>query len=142
MFKIIVFTHGDLARSLKETAELISGPNELVEYYGVPLGCDTGAVLSQVSDSISEAVAYGTGVLVLTDLFSGTPFNLLMTLVSDYKFSQITGVNLPILLEAISLQSEAELPMENVVRHLVSKGIESICDCSSLVHYLLEKKEE
>lgn len=142
MFKIIVFTHGDLAKSLKETAELISGPNELVEFYGVPLGCDTGAVLSQVCDSIRESVAYGIEVLVLTDMFSGTPFNLLMTLVSEYKFSQITGINLPILLEAISLQSIAELSMEKVVSDLVFKGVESICDCSSLVHYLLEKKEE
>ena len=71
MFKIIVFMHGDLAKSLKETAELISGSNDQVEYFGVPLGCDTGAVLNQVSASIKEAGITNLNVLVLTDLFSG-----------------------------------------------------------------------
>lgn len=141
MFKIIVFTHGDLAKSLKETAELISGSNDQVECYSVPLGCDTGAVLSQVSASIKQAEISDTDVLVFTDLFSGTPFNLLMTLVGEHKFSHITGVNLPMLLEAISLQNQAELPMESVVSEVVSRGREAIGDCNAFVHYLLEKKE-
>jgi len=142
MFKIIVFSHGDLAKSLKETAELISGSNELVEFYGVPLGCDTGAVLNQVSASIKESEICKIDVLVLTDLFSGTPFNLLMTLIDDHKFNHITGVNLPMLLEAILLQNQPELSMESVVSAIVSKGREAIGDCNLLVHHLLGKKED
>ena len=142
MFKFIVFTHGDLAKCLKETAELISGSNDHVEFYGIPLGCDTGAVLSQVSASMRQSELSNTEVLILTDLFSGTPFNLLMTLIKDHKFSHITGVNLPMLLEAISLQNQQELPMERVVSELVSKGREAIGDCNIFVHYLLEKKED
>lgn len=142
MFKIIVFTHGDLAKSLKDTAELISGSNNHVEYYSVPLGCDTGAVLSQVSASIKQSENFNTEVLVFTDLFSGTPFNLLMTLVGDHKFSHITGVNLPMLLEAISLQNQQELPMESAVIEVVSRGREAIGDCNLFVHDLLEKKED
>lgn len=142
MFKIIVFTHGDLGKNLKETAELISGSNDLLEYYGVPLGCDTGAILSQVSDSIKRSGDENVDTLVLTDLFSGTPFNLLMTLAGDHRFSHITGVNLPLLLEAISLQNQQELPMERVVKDLVSKGREAIGDCGLFVRYLLEKRED
>ena len=142
MFKIIVFTHGDLAKCLKETAELISGMNDHVECYSIPLGCDTGAALRQVSDSIKNSENSDTDVLVFTDLFSGTPFNLLMTLVGDQKFSHITGVNLPMLLEAISMQNEQELTMEKVVSELLSKGREAIGDCNIFVHYLLEKKED
>jgi|GEM_PF-237560 mannose/fructose-specific phosphotransferase system component IIA len=142
MFKIIVFTHGDLAKSLKETAELISGTNDHVEFFSIPLGCDTGAILSQVSASMKHSELSNTEVLVLTDLFSGTPFNLLMTLIRDHKFSHITGVNLPMLLEAISLQNQQGLPMERVISELVSKGREAIGDCNIFVHYLLEKKED
>lgn len=142
MFRIIVFTHGDLAKSLKDTAELISGPISQIEFFGVPLGCDTGAVLGMVSESIKHSEIAGMDVLVLTDLFSGTPFNLLMTLVGDHKFSHITGVNLPILLEAISLQNQTGLHMENVVSLLVSKARESIGDCNTFVHHLLEKKDD
>jgi len=142
MFKIIVFTHGELAKSLKDTAELISGSNDKVECYSVPLGCDTGAVLAKVSASIKQSEDSETDVLVFTDLFSGTPFNLLMTLVGDHKFSHITGVNLPMLLEAISLQGRQELSMENVVGELVSKGRAAIEDCNVFVHHLLEKRED
>lgn len=142
MVKIIVFTHGDLAKSLKETAELITGANDQVEFFGVPLGCDTGAVLSQVRDSIIQSEVLGLDVVVLTDLFSGTPFNLLMTLVGKHKFSHVTGVNLPMLLEAIALQNQPELAMDQVVSRLVSKGKDAIGDCSVLVHYLLESKED
>jgi len=141
MFKIIIFMHGDLAKSLKETAELISGSNDQVEFFGVPLGCDTGAVLNRVSTSIKEAGISNTNVLVLTDLFSGTPFNLLMTLISDHKFRHITGVNLPMLLEAISLQNQPELSMDKVVSELVFKGRESIGDCDIFVHHLLDTEE-
>jgi len=80
--------------------------------------------------------------LVLTDLFSGTPFNLLMTLIDDHKFNHITGVNLPMLLEAILLQNQPELSMESVVSAIVSKGREAIVDCNLLVHHLLGKKED
>lgn len=142
MYKIILFTHGDLAKCLKESAELISGSNDHVEFYGIPLGCDTGAVLNQVSASIKHSELQNTEVLVLTDLFSGTPFNLLMTLINDHKFSHITGVNLPILLEAIALQNQQEFPVERVVSELVSKGRDAIGDCNIFVHTLLEKKED
>lgn len=139
MYKIIVFTHGDLSESLKNTAELISGSNEHVEYYGIPLGCDTGAVLSQVSASIREAETSGFDVLVLTDLFFGTPFNLLMTIVGDHKFSHITGVNLPMLLEAIAFQDQDEVPFPEIVNDLVVKGREAIDNCDKFVQNLLKK---
>lgn len=139
MFKIIVFTHGDLSESLKNTAELISGSNEHVEYYGIPLGCDTDEVLSRVSASIKEADASGFDVLVFTDLFFGTPFNLLMTIVGNHKFSHITGVNLPMLLEAIAFQDQDELPFPDLVNDLVTKGRDAIDNCDKFVQKLLKK---
>lgn len=133
MYKIIVFTHGNLSQSLKDTAELISGINELVEYYGIPLGVDTGPVLSKVSASIKESEAAGVDVLVLTDLYFGTPFNLLMTLINNHRFSHIAGVNLPILLEAMAYQEQKDLSFENLIGNLVSKGKEAIVNCDEIV---------
>lgn len=142
MFKIIIFTHGDLSKSLKATAELISGPDDLVECYSIPLGCDTGSVLALVSESISQSESFNEGVLVLTDLFLGTPFNLLMTIVNDHRFGHITGVNLPMLLEAIALQKETELTMNQVVSLLVAKGQEAIGDCNVFLHDFIFQKED
>jgi len=133
MFKIIVFTHGDLAKCLKETAELISGSNDNVEFFGVPLGCDTGAVLRQVSNSIRTAENSGDNVLVFTDLFFGTPFNLLLSITGSHKFGHITGVNLPILLEAMAMQDQNELSFEDLISDLVSKGKEAVVNCQKIV---------
>ena len=140
MYKIIVFTHGDLAKSLKDTAELISGANELVECYGIPLGVDTNAVLSQVSASIKDAEKTGLDVLILTDLFFGTPFNLLISIVPDHKFSHVTGVNLPMLLEAFAFQDRDDKPFAEIVSELVSNGREAIDDCDVFVQRILSKK--
>ncbi len=141
MYKIIVFTHGDLSESLKNTAELISGANDNVEFFGIPLGCDTGTVLNQVSESFIQAESSGLNVLIFTDLFFGTPFNLLMTIVGRHKFSHITGVNLPMLLEAIALHDQENLVFEEVISDIVSKGREAIVDCDNFVQELLIKKE-
>lgn len=137
MYKIIVFTHGDLSKSFKNTAELISGPNDSVEFFGIYLGCDTGAVLSQVIESIIQAESVGVNVLILTDLFFGTPFNLLMTIVGRHKFSHITGVNLPMLLEAIALHDQKDLVFEQVISDLVSQGRDAIVDCDKFVQEIL-----
>lgn len=133
MFKIIVFTHGDLAESLKKTAELISGKNELLEFFVLPYGCNTELVLQDVVESIKRSVEQGFEVLVFTDLFFGTPFNLLMTVVEEHDFSHITGLNLPMLLEAISYQGQNDMSLKEIVIDLVSKGRESIIDCDELV---------
>ncbi|MEA4811573.1 MAG: hypothetical protein VB108_03265 [Anaerolineaceae bacterium] len=139
MFKIIVFTHGELSESLKKTAELISGPNDNIEYYGIPLGCDTRTVLTKVSASINASEKVGMEVLLLTDLFFGTPFNLLMSLVRDHKFGHITGVNLPMLLEATAMQNQNELSLKEVVSELVRKSRDAIDDCDEFVQNILRK---
>ena len=141
MFKVIVFTHGTLSESLKNTAELISGINEHVEYFSIPLGCDTKAVLDEVSTSILASEKSGMDVLIFTDLFFGTPFNLLFSLKSEMNFSHITGVNLPMLLEAIALQDQQDLDFNTVVADLVKKGREAINDCDVFVNNLLGKQE-
>lgn len=141
MYKIIVFTHGELSRSLKETAELISGPAENVETYGITLGCDTNMVLEDVKVSIETASKNNLPVLVLTDLYFGTPFNLLMSLMSSHNFSHVTGVNLPMLLEAISMQDD-DIPMDDLAADLTEKGKEAIVDCNKFAQALLANKEK
>lgn len=120
---------------------MISGFNDDVEFFGIPLGCDTGKVLDQITTSIDQSEQAGVDVLVFTDLFFGTPFNLLMTIVNSHKFSHITGVNLPILLEAITLQDQKDLLFHEVLDDLVSKGRASVVNCDILVQELLRKKE-
>ena len=78
MFKIIVFTHGPLAAALKEAASMLVGSLDQMECFSVMPGCDLSALSESVKDSITRSNAAGQGVLVFSDLFFGTPFNILV----------------------------------------------------------------
>ena len=73
---------------------------------------------------MKKAEEEGKEVLVLTDLMYGTPFNTMVELQKDYKFYHITGVNLPMLLEAINSRNEGTLAemVENII-HVAKTGV-------------------
>lgn len=102
MYKIIVFTHGSLADSLVKTSGLILGSQPDIETYCVEPGCNLEEMRESVGSSIRRSNSSGQVVLVLTDLMYGTPFNTMIQLEEDCRFTHITGANLPLLIEAIN----------------------------------------
>jgi PTS system mannose-specific IIA component len=114
MVGLVVATHGRLAEELLRTAEGIVGT--LAQCEAVSIGA--GASMEDARARLSEAVKRtdtGAGVLVLTDMFGGTPANLALTFL-DEKVEVVTGVNLPMILklatsraENVGLQAAAEL---------------------------------
>ncbi len=98
MVGLVVATHGKLAEELVRTAEGVVGPLPRCEAISVG---GAGASMEDARARLAEAVARadeGQGVLVLTDMFGGTPANLALTLLGD-KLEVVTGVNLPMLLK-------------------------------------------
>ena len=104
MIAIVVVTHGRLAEELVNAARTIHG--ELPAVVAVPLawGDDAATASSAIGRAIVEA---GDEVLVLTDMFGGTPTNLSLPYLSA-KVEIVTGVNLPMIIKAASLR-EGEL---------------------------------
>ena len=115
MVGFVVATHGRLAEELLHTAEGIVGPVEACE--AVSIGA-SGSSMDDCRARLGDAVKRvdsGEGVLVLTDMFGGTPANLALTFLDD-KLEVVTGVNLPMILklatargENLSLRAAAEL---------------------------------
>ena len=127
MYKIIVFTHGSLAESLVRTSRLILGNQPDIETYCVEPGCNLEEMRNGVEQSIRRSNDSGQEVLVLTDLMYGTPFNMMAELQETHCFSHITGINLPMLLEAINRRQE---PLsERADGELVKAAKNSIFDC-------------
>jgi PTS system mannose-specific IIA component len=103
---VVVVTHGQLATELVNSAEMIVG--DLPHFAAVSIGWhddvdhareEIGRAVTRVQASIGEGEEPGPpGVLVLTDMFGGTPANLAVTFVSPYV-EVITGVNLPMLIK-------------------------------------------
>lgn len=102
MVGILIVTHGRLAQELVETTRIIVGKN--VENI-VPITVDWNDDMSDIQKTISSAISkvdQGNGVLILTDMFGGTPSNISLSFLSE-KVEIITGVNLPMLIKIVNV---------------------------------------
>ncbi len=131
MIGVVVVTHGQLATELLNAAEAIVG--DLPQFAAVSIGWHDDA--DDAREEIRQAIArvQGTsGVLVLTDMFGGTPANLGMTFLEPNKVEVITGVNLPMLIKLTSLKSSQDLL--GVAREMREHGRNAIWVASDLLH--------
>jgi PTS system mannose-specific IIA component len=108
MIGVVVVTHGQLANELVNAAEMIVG--DLPQFTAVSIGWhdDVNDAREDIAQAI-ERVGGDGGVLLLTDMFGGTPSNLGMTFLQADRLEVITGVNLPMLIKLTSLTSSGNL---------------------------------
>jgi len=108
MIGVVVVTHGQLATELVNAAEMIVG--DLPQFTAVSIGWheDVNDARDDIAQAI-ERVHNGTGVLILTDMFGGTPSNLGMTFLEKDRVEVITGVNLPMLIKLASVRDHSNL---------------------------------
>ena len=108
MIGLIIVTHGSLGQELLKTAEFIIGGLE---------GCLTVSIDSVSSpesqrESVSAAIRAldrGAGILILTDMFGGTPSNISLSFLAEGRVEILSGVNLPMLLKAVQLRDRVLL---------------------------------
>lgn len=108
MIGIVVVTHGRLAEEFINATEHVVGPQKSMR--AVCIGPDDD--MEQRRQDILAAVAAvdaGKGVIVLTDMFGGTPSNLAISIMDQAKVEVIAGVNLPMLIKLASVRGKAEL---------------------------------
>ncbi len=108
MIGVVVVTHGQLATELLNAAEMIVG--DLPRFAAVSIGWhdDVTDAREDIAQAI-ERVRGDAGVLLLTDMFGGTPSNLAMTFIDKDKVEVITGVNLPMLIKLAGQSRSADL---------------------------------
>lgn len=106
MFGILVVTHGNLADELVKAARMIIGE----DFHGIePISIGWNDEVAKARKAILtgiESVNDKSGVLILTDMFGGTPTNLSLSFLETDKVEIITGVNLPMLIKLFSLRKE------------------------------------
>ncbi|MCR1898278.1 PTS sugar transporter subunit IIA [Irregularibacter muris] len=108
MVGILIVTHGDFAKSILRSAELIMGQQNDVITLGLHYGDSIDELNNQIKDSI-EKLDEGQGVVVFVDVFGGSPSNVTVSNMRTKKFECITGVNMPMLLEAFALRNSLNL---------------------------------
>ena len=104
MIGIVLVTHGRLAEEFRHAVVHVVGPQQHFET--VSIGADDD--MEQRRKDIVEAVARadtGTGVIVLTDMFGGTPSNLAISVMRAGEVEVVAGVNLPMLIKLTSVRA-------------------------------------
>ncbi len=105
MIGIIVVTHGNLADILIKTCFKIIGERDKIEAHSIQWEDEAEVALKAIEKKVKK-LDDGDGILALTDMFGGTPTNLMISLTNKYNLEIITGVNLPMLIKAATLQSK------------------------------------
>ena len=127
---VVVVTHGQLATELLNAAEMIVG--DLPQFVAVSIGWHDDVEVARESIARAlERVRGEDGVLVLTDMFGGTPSNLAMTFIAANRVEVITGVNLPVLIKLAQVQSGTDLLA--VAREMREHGRNAIWVASDLL---------
>ncbi len=97
MIGLILVTHGQLAETFVNAMEHVVGPQDAIQTVCIGPDDDVEQRRQDIADGIA-AVDNGKGVIVLTDLFGGTPSNLAISLLQAGKVEVIAGINLPMLI--------------------------------------------
>jgi PTS system mannose-specific IIA component len=97
MIGLVLVTHGQLAAEFVRAMEHVVGPQEAIEAICIGPEDDMEARRADIAQAVA-AVDRGRGVILLTDLFGGTPSNLAISLMEPGRIEVIAGVNLPMLI--------------------------------------------
>ncbi|MGE5850159.1 MAG: PTS sugar transporter subunit IIA [Candidatus Methylomirabilota bacterium] len=108
MVGILIVTHGELANELLRTAQEIVGKLPRVEAVSIHAAEHIEKARKKI-EAVLQRVNDGSGVLILTDLFGGTPSNLVLSYLEAGTVEVVTGVNLPMLMKLPSLREERDL---------------------------------
>jgi len=108
MIGILIVSHGELGTELLRTAEEIVGKLPGVEAVSVHATEQIEKARKKI-EAVLQRVNDGSGVLILTDLFGGTPSNLVLSYLEAGRLEVVTGVNLPMLMKLPALREERDL---------------------------------
>ncbi len=124
MVGIVIVTHSRLGDSLIEAAEFILGrKTDAIVSVSINLNEDADMLRKKIAAGI-KSVRRENGVLILTDMFGGTPSNLSYSFLEENRVEVLSGVNLPIVIKAIEIRKK--LSLGELAKELESFGKKSI----------------
>ena len=119
MIGLVLVTHGDLAREFVKALEHVVGPQKQVAVICIGPEDDMERRRSDILEAVAQ-VSDGSGVVILTDMFGGTPSNLAISVMNGGSIEVIAGVNLPLLVKLAKVRGEK--PMQVAVSEAKEAG--------------------
>ena len=130
MIGLVIVTHGRLADEFVAALEHVVGPQKMIETICIGPEDRMDNRRQDILDAVARAET-GTGVIVLTDMFGGTPSNLAISILKEAKIEVIAGVNLPLLVKLAGVRKTADL--ETAVKEAYAAGRKYIKLASELL---------
>lgn len=124
MVGIVIVTHGQFGDILIDTAETIFDTRlEAVAAVSIDLREHVEKLRKKINNGISE-VSQNDGILIMTDMFGGTPSNLSYSFLEEGKIEVISGVNLPMLIKAVNLRKRrpTSMPWEKPLKPMAKRA--------------------
>ncbi len=137
MIGIVLVSHGQLATELLRAAEIIVGKIENT----VAVDIDPKTSIDEIHKAVEGAIRTvdaGKGVLLLTDMFGGTPSNIGLSFLGTHRVEVLTGVNLPMMVKLP--MARMAMPLEDLARHLQEYGQKNITIPGDMLKKRAEKK--
>lgn len=130
MIGLVLVTHGRLAKEFIEAMEHVVGPQRNVADVCIGPDDDMEQRRQQIIESVAK-VEEGDGVVLLTDMFGGTPSNLAISVLDHGKVEVIAGINLPMLIKLASVRDSE--PLKKAVAEAQEAGRKYINVASQLL---------
>ncbi|MEQ1790317.1 MAG: PTS sugar transporter subunit IIA [Rickettsiales bacterium] len=108
MFGIVIVTHGKLAEAFVSVTEHVVGQQEQIEAVGIEPEDDAANARERILSAIKK-VDTTNGVVILTDMFGGTPSNLAISVMDHHNIEVIAGVNLPMMIKLTSVRNKTSM---------------------------------
>lgn len=99
---VLIITHGNFGKGLLDGIEVIMGKQESVLAFGLNVGDNIEILKAEVEEIVKEKQKENKEVIILVDLFGGSPFNIALYIMKNYDVKVITGINMPMVIELLS----------------------------------------
>lgn len=134
----VIVSHGQLANELLAAAETVIGDISHITSVSIGWHDDVEMAKDEVERAI-KSVSRGRGVIVMTDMFGGTPTNIAAMFLNPGEVEIVTGVNLPMVIKLAS--NTKEMPLLDLAREVEEQGRNAIHRTSSLLEPQKLKKD-
>ena len=128
--KVIVVSHGSYARGLVDTVQMIAGKQEDLEAFGLEPEESVDTLKEKIRQSIEQA-SQEEEILILPDIFYGSPLNTVISLMPEYDLYHVTGINLPLMMEVIMGRISGK-HAEEICKELLKAAPDTVRDVREL----------
>lgn len=134
----VIISHGQVATELVAAAEAVVGDVSHIAAVSIGWHDDVEMAKDEIARAISN-VSSGVGVLLLTDMFGGTPTNIAAMFLKENEVEIVTGVNLSMVIKLAS--GSINVTLKELAREVEEQGKEAICQAGSLLEPQKLKKD-